>query len=689
MRQFGTLIMSVIALALSGQITFAQIRGGGRTFDAVVEKIEAKFDRTDAKPGDKVKWTLTLEVAHGWHTYPAQQTNANAKEMVTKFVWPNDAILVPQGETKVLSDVVELSEPSLNLKYLACEGVVVFEQEFIVSDAAASGEQSFAPSAKLSVCDDHGCLPPKTLNPTATLKVVGGRASVPPVTPNNKTHEDTPNRTEYRAAMEAVLAQLQKPDTTVRTGLGAFILSGVLWGGISLLTPCVFPMIPITVSYFLKQSEKTHTKPLAMAVVYCGTIIAVLGAASLTLLGFFTALSINPVVNLLIGLLFVFLALSLFGMYDLTLPSFLTRYTSAREGRGGMVGTVFMALTFTIVSFTCVAPFLGGFGGMASSGQYSKFELVLGALAFSATFAAPFFFLALFPSMIRRLPKSGEWLHTVKVVMGFIELAAALKFFRSAELVRFSSANLFTYDLVLAMWVVLLALCGLFLFKLVHIGHYEEDAGVSVPRFLIGCLSLGLALYLTPGLFGGGPDGGKQRPRGSVFAWVDAFLLPDNSNSRTEEAKWSGDLIKAISDARASRAAGKPGYVFVDFTGIVCTNCRLNEHNVFTREEIQQLFKRFHLVQLYTDQVPDELYRGNLQKGAQRQERLASDAEVNKWFEDAAFGSNQLPLYVILEPLDREIRCVGVYDEGKINDVAAFTEFLKKPFNNATTVAER
>src|SRR5262249_28528527 len=155
--------------------------------------------------------------------------------------------------------------------------------------------------------------------------------------------------------------------------------------------------------------------------------------AALTLLEAFRRMSVNPWTNIAMGVLFVVLALSLFGMFELTLPNSLTRFTSAREGQGGLVGTVFMALTFTIVSFTCVAPFLGGFAGIAASGQFRWYEMLLGAFAFSAAFAAPFFVLALFPSLLRKLPRSGGWLNSVKVVMGFLELAAALKFFRTAE----------------------------------------------------------------------------------------------------------------------------------------------------------------------------------------------------------------------------------------------------------------
>jgi len=176
---------------------------------------------------------------------------------------------------------------------------------------------------------------------------------------------------------------------------------------VSCFTPCVFPMIPITVSYFLKQSEKEPHRPVTMALVYCGTIVVVLTIAAVLLLSFFRYLSVNPVMNFGIGLLFIFFALSLFGMYEIELPSGLARFTSAREGQGGLVGTMFMALTFTILSFACVAPFLGASAVTAATDKHGLLYTGLGGLAFATTFAAPFFVLALFPALLNRLPRAA------------------------------------------------------------------------------------------------------------------------------------------------------------------------------------------------------------------------------------------------------------------------------------------
>jgi len=432
-----------------------------------------------------------------------------------------------------------------------------------------------------------------------------------------------------------------------------------------LLTPCVFPMIPITVSFFLKQGEKKLHNPLAMATVYTLTIILVLGLSAVAFLSFFRALSVNPWMNLGLGLLFIAFALSLFGMYDLSLPSFLVRFTSSKEGSSGYAGTIFMACSFTIVSFTCVAPFLGGFSGMMASGQFGSLELCLSGLVFAATFAAPFFLLSLFPSLIRKMPRSGGWMNTIKVVMGFLELAAALKFFRTAELRWQFPSTMITYDLVLSVWVVLLFSLGLYLLNLYRLPHDEPSEHIGVPRMLFGVLSLGVGVYLLPGLFSG-PNEDKQRPAGTLYAWVDSFLLPEPGKG---DLTWSSDLSAAIEDARRHNQT-----VFVDFTGVTCTNCRLNEQNVFPLPEVRKELKKHRLVQMYTDTVPARDYQ--TAPKPQWQER---DAAANLELQERKFGTLQLPLYVVLkpEPGSTRVKVQGVYGEGKINNKDEFVEFLR------------
>jgi thiol:disulfide interchange protein DsbD len=394
--------------------------------------------------------------------------------------------------------------------------------------------------------------------------------------------------------------------------------------------------------------------------------------------------SVNPVMNLGLGGLFVVFALSLFGMYEIGLPAGLAQFTSAREGQGGLVGTMFMALTFTIISFACVAPFLGGFGGTAAGSHLTLAQRFLGGAAFSSTFAAPFFVLALFPGLLKRLPQSGAWLNSVKVVMGFLELAAALKFFRAGELVLLPTPVLFTYDLVLALYIGIGLLCGLYLLGVYRLPHDTPLEHLGVSRMLFGLGFLALSAYLTPALFQapGAGEGQRSRPDGAVFAWVDSFLLPQE----TSDLPWLGDLEGGLAEARASHRL-----VFLDFTGVTCTNCKINEANVFSRPEVRTLLKQFVLVQLHTDKVPDRFYslaeRKSFGGGTSRQR---ADAARNLALERQQFNTEQLPLYVVVRPLgDGSFREVARYDEGKINDEAAFLRFLNTPGDEKATARSR
>jgi thiol:disulfide interchange protein DsbD len=460
---------------------------------------------------------------------------------------------------------------------------------------------------------------------------------------------------------------------TTTEGLLAFALQGMFWGAISLVTPCVFPMIPITVSYFLKQSEKTHHRPVAMAVVYSLTIVIVLTIAAVALLSFFRLLSVHPAMNFGLGCLFVFFSLSLLGMYEIELPSGLAHFTSSKQGQGGMVGTIFMALTFTIVSFACVAPFLGGFGGTASGSNLTFLHRLLGGFAFSVTFASPFFLLALFPGMLKKLPKSGNWLNSVKVVMGFLELAAAIKFFRAGELVLFPEPLIFTYDFSMAITVIIALCCGLYLLGFLQLPHDMPSEHTSVPGVVIGCLFLAFGLYLTPALLKLKEDGSRLRPSGMIFAWVDSFLLPEEN----DDLPFIGDLNRGLEEAKKQNKM-----VFIDFTGVTCTNCKINEANVFPIKDVRELLKKFVLVQLYTDRVPDKLYspeeRSAFQGSATKQR---ADANKNLDFQKLKFNTEQLPLYVIVKPDASGFIEVARYDEGKINDISAFVKFLRSGLN--------
>jgi thiol:disulfide interchange protein DsbD len=687
-------------------------------FPKAITKIEARIEPAEARRGEVLTWKVTIDVAPGWHTYPTVQRAPQAAANVNRIEFADTEVVVPVGKVQQPKNPTTLTEEENGTSYKLSSyqaGSHTWQGSLVVRPDAKPGDHVIQMKVRILVCNEAKCLPGREVKLAVKLKITdeeplpidpkyaddlkkaasptpGGNDRPTPAKPvvGAKDGQDArdPNPAEdtqdHRASLEAVLAQLE-PQKVQDNGLLAFILTGIFFGAVSLVTPCVFPMIPITVSFFLKQSEKEHHRPIWMALVYSLTIVVVLTAAAVLLLSFFRLVSIHPITNFAMGILFIVFALSLFGMFELQLPAGLAQYTSSQGSKGGVIGTVFMALTFTILSFACVAPFLGGFGGTAATTQMSWTARILGGLAFATTFASPFFVLALFPSLLRKLPKSGSWLNRVKVVMGFLELAAALVFFRTGEVVLRSQSALFTYDLVLGMWIALTFLCGLYLFNLYRLPHDTPAENLSVPQMLFGFLFISLGLYLLPAMFKSGANSEQSRPTGVVYAWINSFLLPESRPTKTGLA-WTGDLKAAIDDARDQRKlTGERKLVFVDFTGKSCKNCKYNEEEVFSKPEIKDLFKPYKLVQLYTDRVPDELYPpGVREQLGSSSERPIDDALANNWFQKEAFDAETLPLYAILEPLpDSKIKVVSVYDKGKINDPDVFARFLKDPVDEA------
>ena len=668
-----------------------------RTTFADLGKVTVEVTPKEAKPGETVQVKLTVVPALGAWTYPVNpkdptqpgSNHINWEPRLADLIfvghitdppgiklkdredkpgsmkeyyegstsWILNAVVSPKatpGAKKVLlagSSVQVCGEVNGREVCLNTSKDEMPPAEIIVLEGAVPVESKFAPTI-------DKLLKPEPLQP----------AQVPIRKPEPKTdpHKKVAiSPEEYQKQLDAIAAKLDLMEVESvnrkKSGLLAFLLTAATWGLVSLVTPCVFPMIPITVSIFMKQSHQSRAQTMKLASIYCLTIILVLGVSAIALLKIFVDLSVSPWMNLFLGGLFVFFALSLFGMYDISLPNSLLRFTQTKQGSGGVVGTIFGALAFTIVSFTCVAPFLGGFAGMAASGNFTTFELVLGGLSFATAFAFPFFLLALFPGLLKALPRSGGWLDSVKVVMGFLEIAAALKFLRTAEIGWESPTNYFTYDLVLGGWVAILFATGLYLLNAYRLPHDEEKPNIGVPRLGFALVFLGLAVYLAPALLKDS-TGKSQRPSGVVFAWVDAFLLPDAS------VEFGVDLKAAMDRAEPAK---KP--VFIDFTGQQCTNCRYNENTVFTKPQVWSLMEQYERVQLYSQyEVPKEIFFETPSDAARWEE-----GQINRSFKDKQFGTDQLPLYVVLIPqADGKWKALA-YAEGKINDVDGFKKFLQ------------
>lgn len=737
---------------------------------ADVAEMTAEVVPAKAKRGETVTFKVTVSPVPGAWTYPV---HVKDKEQAARssFAFPPTLLKgVPQPHTLILAAPVT-DPPGLQEKPRdpakpdgpkdeVYKKPVTWEITAVVSPKATPGKQQVTLdfTTAIQVCNKHACF--NASPPTASFEVLDGdpvtidpkyaaevekalNPSSPgvntPSTPaspgETKSLRKTAKPTEqFQADIAGVQQRLDKSgasDATIdkKSGLLGFLATAALWGLITLVTPCVFPMIPITVSIFLKQADNSTRRTLLLAGVYCLTIIVVLGLSAFFLLKLFVDLSVNPWMNLSLCLLFVVFALSLFGMYEVDLHMVLVlgfvatvlvarpklieefgsskanlilsavvavvvggyywvrhgakqgavlRYLQSQQSGGGVIGTIFGAVAFTIVGFTCVAPFLGGFAGLSASGNFSSFELFLGALAFSTAFAAPFFLLALFPSLLRKLPRSGGWLDSVKVVMGFLELAAALKFLRTAELGWLPQPEYLTYDAVLAGWIAISLACALYLLNTYRLPHDEEKPNIGVMRLMFALMFLGLSVYLTPAIFKG-PDGKPQRPSGAVFAWIDAFLLPE-PGQESSDLTWGTDLKDALDKAREERiktGVAKP--VFADFTGVTCTNCKYNENNVFPKPAVRGLLEKFERVQLYTDWVPESFFAADPGHRERVLEGLA-----NRNFKTDVFGTDQLPLYVVFLPkVSGGAKVLGVYPEGKINDPDGFAAFLKDMLEKA------
>jgi len=429
-------------------------------------------------------------------------------------------------------------------------------------------------------------------------------------------------------------------DEAIESGFLSFILLSFGMGLLALLTPCVFPMIPITVSFFTKQGEKENNNPLKSAIIYALGIIIIFTSLGLVLavtLGASGANQIasNPFINLFIALLFVFFAFSLFGMYEIQAPSSLRQFSLENENQTGIAGILFMALTFTLTSFTCTVQFVGLLLVAASQGSYMW--PIFGMLIFSFAFSLPFFFLALFPQYLSSLPKSGQWMNSIKVTMGFLELGAAMKFFSNVDLVW--EIGLFTYDMVLITWAVLSLFTGIYLLGLIKFPHDMKLQKRGPIRVSLSILFLSFGLYLSNGLYAG-----------KVHGLIESYLPPKIEKGWIEN--YQEAILVAIEE-------DKP--IFLDFTGYTCTNCRWMEKNIFVEHEVEELFKNFILVRLYTD-------------GGEH-------ASEYQQMEIDRYGTSALPFYVVIDKDENKINTFHGMDP----DANKFIDFLNmslKRFRN-------
>ena len=570
----------------------------------------------DVNQGEVAIIDVNAELDFTWRIYAVYDVPEGPSS--TKFIIESD-IVNKSGRIIEPEPIEKFDEGFGNItKYH--EGTPKFSIPLELKDDLPNGIYNVDVIIDYQVCNNSLCYPPNQITKTASFSIKSGPIRSDFVFEN------------FDFDKESILA-------IADNNISSFLILAMSMGFLALLTPCVFPMIPITISFFMHRSENSNSSPVKSATVYMLGIVLTftfLGMMLAILLGASGAnqLAANPIVNMFIAFLFIYFAMSLFGFYEIEIPESLRRLSLQKENSEGYVGILFMALTFTLTSFTCTVQFMGLILVAASQGEW--FWPIIGMLIFSLAFASPFFFLALFPHYLTKLPQSGGWLNSVKVVMGFLELAAAFKFISNTDLVW--NWNIFTYEVVLYLWALIMLLTGLYIFGLIK---FKNDSPVtfSIQRSLFALSFILFGTYLAAGNHGYDINGN-----------IKSYLPPKKYQSNLV---WNNNLDDAFIIAKE-----KNKNIFIDFTGVTCTNCRWMETNIFSINSVEELMSEYVLVSLYTDAG-----EGYLEK---------REYQINR-FETAA-----LPYYVILDNNDKVLSEFP----GLTRNVEEFKDFLKTGLNN-------
>lgn len=640
MSQFFRIIYIVIILLVFPVFIFAQ--------NPAKWSLESESKGKAFKADESFKAKLKAEIEGDWHLYALEQPKGGP---IATTIKPDEPFKV-NGKIESPAPITQF-DPNFKIDTKFYKKSAEFDLPLqTTADAKAD---DLAVNVRFQLCNDTLCLPPKTVKVTFAGMEDAKKISQPAAVSDQKTENDNQQRTDNGQQATGNLNSVNSPNSVNSENLWGFVWLAITLGALSLLTPCVFPMIPITVSYFTNHSSKSRAKAVKLATVYSVGIIATFTILGMLLAIFVGAAGINlfaanPWVNLLITGIFLFFAFNLFGAYEINIPtSVLTRLdnlTRSQEGEGsGIIGALLMGLTFTLTSFTCTSPFVGTILVSAANGDWQM--PLVGMLAFSTVFALPFFVLALLPQYVSNLPRAGGWMNSIKVSMGFLEVAAAMKFISNVDLIW--NWGVFTRSFVLSIWIALGIILAIYLLGKFQLFHDTKPERIGAIRLLSAILSLAISFYLLTGLFG------------AKLGELESFLPPDLENNSSkvfgkskEELNWVyNDLEKAKAQAKAENKR-----VFIDFTGYTCTNCRWMEANVFVKKEVEAEMGKFVLAKLFTD-GDGEIY--------QRQQQ----------FQEQTFKTVALPFYAVIEPDGKTISTFP----GLTRNVDEFTQFLKSSQN--------
>jgi len=577
---------------------------------------------------------VQADIAPGWHLY-ALDIPAGGP-IATSFVVIEDEVFSSGGEA-VQPEPVSWFDENFNMDTNYFEGTAVFTVPVRIAESALPGDYELRLQVEFMLCNDSTCLPPQKNDLAVLVTVSEGEGKAEDDWAPVASGEDRP----AQSSMEEL------PSGTL-----AYIWLAMTMGALALLTPCVFPMIPITVSFFTKRETASRGRSIFEAGVYSLGIIATFTVIGFLLTFMFGAGGINklassPWVNTFIAAVFVLFALSLFGVVELALPDkWLNAINRKSTSSRGLTGIILMALTFTLTSFTCTVPFIGTV--MVAALQGNAGWALLGVISFAVVFSLPFFLLALFPSWLQSLPRSGNWMNSVKVVMGFLELAAAMKFISNVDLVY--QWGFLTRPVFISVWLAIALVTSVYLMGFFRFPHESSSESTGALRVIFAVFFIAVTAFLFRGLLG--------FPLGEL----DAFLPPRDygqaavmefQGDRSETASGEQWLDNFAEGLVAAKQQNKP--IFLDFTGYTCTNCRWMEANIFPRREVRELLDRFVLVRLYTD--------GSGEEHAQNQ-RMESDR----------FGTIALPFYAVVSKDDEIIRTFP----GLTRNPQEFIKFLEE-----------
>ena len=639
--------------------------------------------------GDEAQIEFSARIDQGWHVYSTGLGNdgpISATFNTTKM----DGVKTVGGLTHRGKEISQFDNMfGMKLRYF--EGNVTFIQKIKFTKP----EYSINCYLEYGACNDETCMPPTSVDFKKSGKapaVAKDAATAPEKEAATAPEKEAtaPSEEEATISGDSVAAAINvaAPDSAatpaslwqpVISELKAYeaaptdssllyiFLAGFAGGFLALLTPCVWPIIPMTVSFFLKRN-KERSKAIREAVTYGISIVViyvVLGLVVTLLFGAsaLNALSTNAVFNIFFCLLLVVFAASFFGAFEITLPSSWSNKIDAKsENTSGMLSIFLMAFTLTLVSFSCTGPIIG-FLLVAVSTQGSILAPTIGMLGFAIALAIPFTLFAMFPSLLKSAPKSGGWMNVVKVVLGFIELAFALKFLSVADLAY--GWHILDRETFLSLWIVIFGLLGIYLLGWLKFPHDDEGNRTNVPQFFLAMISLAFAIYMIPGLWGA--------PLKAISAFAPPMNTQDfNLYKASVEAKYH-DYEAGMA---AAKAEGKP--VMIDFTGFGCVNCRKMEAAVWTDPKVADMLNgKYVLISLYVDdKTPLAEPMTVTENGQQRTLRTVGD----KWsyLQRVKFGANTQPFYVLIDNDGKPLAGSRSYDE----DINAYIDYLQMGIDN-------